>query len=383
MSDFSVISNKPNLSCLHLNAQSARNKDDLIITLLDSFNMHFDVVMITETWYHDSSEVLRLPCYTSYFINRIGKKGGGVLMLVKNSYQCEIVAHFSQITDNYEILTLHCSFDIFSVVYRPPGGNVTTFLSFLDTYLSWVNESNYRLVLGGDLNINLLCPSSQRTDLYTTLDANAFKNFINEPTRVQPTATSLIDVFITNAECEPISTGVLKTHISDHLPIYLILNRSKHATTTTNRTSFTYRSINNTSMERFRNALSKIDWESDLCYTDAESAYESFIRIFVTTYNKCFLYKTGIKPRNARKPWVTSECLKAIREKNALYSRFIKSKSNLDWKVFRTQRNRTNSLLRRSKKLYFENLFNSHVLGRPDIIWKNLNALLNRSRSQD
>lgn len=89
-------------------------------------------------------------------------------------------------------------------------------------------------------------------------------------------------------------------------------------------------------MEHFRNALSKIDWESHLCYTDAESAYESFIRIFVTTYNKCFLYKTGIKPRNARKPWVTSECLKAIRGKNALYSRFIKSKSNLDWKVFRT-----------------------------------------------
>lgn len=70
-------------------------------------------------------------------------------------------------------------------------------------------------------------------------------------------------------------------------------------------------------------------------------------------------------------------------KKNALYSRFIKSKSKVDWKLFRTQRNRTNSLLRRSKKLYFENLFNSDAVGRPDIIWKNLNSLLNRSRSQD
>lgn len=81
--------------------------------------------------------------------------GGGVMLLVNDLFPCEIVEPFSMITDDYEVLTVKCSSEIFSVIYRPPKCNVSTFLMFLDTLLSWANENDYHLTIGGDLNIDL------------------------------------------------------------------------------------------------------------------------------------------------------------------------------------------------------------------------------------
>lgn len=57
------------LKCIHLNAQSARNKSsDLeVFFFFDQLNVSFNIIMLTETWYSDESQVLRLPLYHTYF----------------------------------------------------------------------------------------------------------------------------------------------------------------------------------------------------------------------------------------------------------------------------------------------------------------------------
>lgn len=371
-----VSGRKHHISYLHINAQSARNKADEIAILLESFEFSFDVIMVTETWYRHESDVLRIPSYATYFLNRSDKLGGGVMLLVKDVFECEILEAFSVVTDDYEIMTVKCSSGIFSVVYRPPKCNMCNFFTFLDTFLSWVNENGYNLTIGGDLNIDMLTSSPQRLELCNIMESNAFKNVINHPTRFHAQSCTLIDVIITNSTSAPLCSGVLKTHISDHLPVYSILSQKKLQLRDAKPPPTPFRYICPSTIDMFAAYISKIKWDAVFRETDADTAYNVFIERFSEAYNKCFPLKAKRRPRKARKPWITSECLQAIKVKNALYQKFLISRDKEDLKTFRKHRNTTNSLLRKSKLEYFSNLFSPEKTKTSEAIWKKLNMLL-------
>lgn len=135
---------KRHISFLHVHAQSARNKADEITIPLESFEFLFNVIMVTRTWYHHESEVLRSASSATYFLNMDDKVGrDGDMLLIKELFECEIVKHFSKtittITRCWRWNVVHHFF--LCVIYRPPQCNVFTFLKFLDTLLSWVNEN--------------------------------------------------------------------------------------------------------------------------------------------------------------------------------------------------------------------------------------------------
>lgn len=76
------VDHERSLKCLHVNAQSTRNKAPDIELLLDQFCFLFDIVMLTETWYSDKDYVLCLHAYNTHFLNRTsgcGWGGGGWL----------------------------------------------------------------------------------------------------------------------------------------------------------------------------------------------------------------------------------------------------------------------------------------------------------------
>lgn len=76
-----------------------------------------------------------------------------------------------------------------------------------------------------------------------------------------------------------------------------------------------YRDINSTTTESFASRLADTDWEDVLHCKDPDQAYDTFIEKYKNIYNQCFPYITKVKPRKARKPWITSDCLKAIKKK--------------------------------------------------------------------
>lgn len=61
-------------SYLHLNTRSATNKQCYV---------SFDIIMFPETWYKQDADMLVLPDYTNFFLNRNHKRGGGVSIPVK------------------------------------------------------------------------------------------------------------------------------------------------------------------------------------------------------------------------------------------------------------------------------------------------------------
>lgn len=56
--------------------------------------------MMTETWYTSELGVLKLPGYKSHFLNRRGKKGGGLTLMVQDRFESELLSNYSLITDD-------------------------------------------------------------------------------------------------------------------------------------------------------------------------------------------------------------------------------------------------------------------------------------------
>lgn len=372
-------------SFFHLNVQSARTKGDDLMILFDSVQSSFNIIMLTETWYKDDDDFFVLPGYNHFYLNRNYGRGGGV-SLQANVSDLEILSDYSVMTRNYEILCVRRKRDIFSVLYRPPGGNVEVFLNFLETLLCFANEEGCELFLGGDVNINLLEESRFTDDFLTLLTSNNFCNVITPPTRVTTTSSTLIDVFVTNHEESCISAGVLGYGLSDHLPIIMFIKKTAPQPTEPvnidKEPTITTRSINPTTLEQFRLIISSTNWDSVFSATSANEAYDKFLNIFKNIYDRCFPYKQIKQFKKNRKPWVNRKCWKMIQKKNKLYNVFLKTKKPEDLALFKQFRNTLNNALRQAKKTYLNNLFNESCMDRTDVVWKRLNEVLKRGPSK-
>lgn len=76
-------------------------------------------------------------------------------ILAKNEQNSETVTEISLITSNIECLCALSHEYVYSIVCRPPDGNTVSFIDHLDTLQSYVNDNRYKIILGGDINIDL------------------------------------------------------------------------------------------------------------------------------------------------------------------------------------------------------------------------------------
>ena len=76
----------------------------------------------------------------------------------------------------------------------------------------------------GDLNINLLSHSSYHDTLLHISYSNSCYPHINKPTRIDGQSSTLIDNIFSNIFDKKITSGLIYSDISDHLPIFLICN---------------------------------------------------------------------------------------------------------------------------------------------------------------
>merc|ERR1712105_401607 len=122
-------------------------------------------------------------------------------------------------------------------------------------------------------------------------------------------------------------SGIIKTSITDHYTIYIIVPEiSKQP----NEKFITqYRLHNEHCQNKFNNLLNNSDIRLVLKIQIGESAFPQFINTFQDHYDKAFPIKTPPKKnlKNIQKPWVTGDLLKKIRIRDKL-STLAKKKEN-------------------------------------------------------
>ena len=207
--------------------------------------------------------------------------------------------------------------------------------------------------LMGDFNINLLNVGNVQyvnEFLDTMLSKNMFP-LIKYPTRVSSNSMTLIDNIFTN-DFSACSSGMFLCDISDHFPIYCIMNNClKHSK---KDTLIFKRDINDDNLLQFAHILHNTQW--DFNNKNANECYNDFIDIFLGAYDSCFpvkQIKTKNKCNNA--PWFNVEIQKLMKKKNRLYKLYLKHKTKYRKNVYKRMRNIIVNKVKHAKKEYYHN----------------------------
>ena len=195
------------LRCLHINIHSLNAKLDEFVLLIESLDISFDIICLTEVWSTNIQfHACALQKYNFYY--DLPKSGivGGVGIFINKSIQCKIrndlyiKSNSSNRIENlwFEISKSGSKF-LIGCIYRHPSSSVADFIKLLETTLCKINTRKLPCVLLADMNIDLLklCSSTPLRGYINCLVSNNFLPILLLATRVTRSSATLIDHIFT------------------------------------------------------------------------------------------------------------------------------------------------------------------------------------------
>ena len=198
----------------------------------------FNVVALTETLLNETNaDVYGLADTILYIIIESRKKGGGVSLFIKENIKFIDRDELLHMNDYIECVFIGLekgemglgSNAVIGVIYRPPGTEIKIVNEHLQGILQGIDSENKKCYLLGDYNINLL-NVDKHSDTNEFLDMmythSLFPN-ITKP-RIYGKSSTLIDNIVSNDLLGTTQTlsGILETDISDHYPVFHIVDMS-------------------------------------------------------------------------------------------------------------------------------------------------------------
>ena len=141
---------------------------------------------------------------------------------------------------------------IIAVIYRHPKNNVNIFLDALDDKLQILNNNRRKVILMGDLKVDLNSDSSRRAVYVNLIESNAFSSLITQPTRVTADSQTIIDHILTNDNESVITPGVFLYKLADHYAIYCSITYPKFKNTYNSRNTHACRNYRSVDGSKFR-----------------------------------------------------------------------------------------------------------------------------------
>ncbi|XP_065642572.1 uncharacterized protein LOC136074196 [Hydra vulgaris] len=355
-------------STLTLNIRSMNKNFESFKSMLKNINSEFTVICLIETWCRNEKNNFQIPGYKAIHQTRGGGIGGGVCIFVHDSIHFQKIEILSTQNTDFEFLTIELLNHnnqkniLITALYRPPCGNKKSFLKHLKCYLKKIKHK--QIYITGDYNLNLL-------NVKTDSDVKRFSNtlfqyniipLINKPTRVTLQTESLIDnIFTNNFTTCNIQSGIIKSDISDHFPIFFISDFFKKGKKCKVQREVK-RQVNETNIEAFRNYLLKVNWKQLNNCKDVNIAYDFFYNEFINVYNKAFPMKEiKTKLKNLQSPWITKGLIKSSKKKQRLYEKFLKNKTYQNEKKYKIYKNLFENLKKKAKKNYFSKSLQNNI----------------------
>ena len=223
INEFNLQAVSEKLFVLNLNICSFDAKYDAFITFLDQLKFLPDIIIMSETWLNDEKQQ-NIVGYQSFHCYRdLNRSGGGISAFVNNSLNAKCFLISSENSHDLEhlhikLLSNELKCDLIAV-YRPPNqGTIDDFLFKIDEMLSNI-PSSQKIILGGDLNINLLSDYSGSQKLIELSQIYSLSPHITLPTRPNSNGNdSLIDHIWSNFNDSNHKSGVFENiGLSDHL----------------------------------------------------------------------------------------------------------------------------------------------------------------------
>ena len=371
---------KSSFSIFHNNIVSINRNLENVELLLDELDFHFDVIGISETKITNSNESKAHLNISGYTFEHVPTPlaSGGIGLFVNQSMNYNVLEKTSN--EAFQALWVEISFVdhkniVCGIIYRQHN-SPDDFLTYFDRTIEKMVSNDRDVYIMGDFNIDLLkCETSQLSqDFLLSLRSCYLIPTVDKPTRVYRTSATLIDnIFINNPD-KLLASGNIISDISDHFSQFCITTSTKDKFRQVKNVKL--RDYSRFSVDRCNDELSEIDWGQIIA--NGANCVNKLFSSFYNKYNAIVNKHAPMKNLSKRKakqlyiPWITSGIRAAIKVKNKLYA----SGDEVRYKQYR---NKINTLIRLSKRKYYNTFFENNVANMKKT-WQGINELLHRRK---
>ena len=206
---------------------------------MEECELVFNIICVSEIWCSNTelqnNSNLSLTGFDSvpYERSKKSRRGGGVLIFIKKNLSYKIRKDLSESGEPKEILSLEISYKnssniLLSCCYKPPKDENYILSMFLKQVFKKYAAEQKPYYLVGDLNCLEYFKNEKVSTFYNSLFEYGAITLINKPTRVAKKSATIIDnVITTNIFDESFKKGIIKSNLSDHLPIFFSISTSK------------------------------------------------------------------------------------------------------------------------------------------------------------
>ena len=354
-----------------------------------------DYFLVTEHWLlGDNLKSIKISGYQA--ISEFTRKNtthGGVAIFVncKHSNVCKEIKEIKLLSIEVDIeccailVNKHlCMIDI----YRSPTGNIETFFIQLCKILDIATNSYKKIIICGDLNIDILKNNVEKKILCDILESYGVESLIRQPTRIatrgENTSATAIDHLITNVKNE-VSYSIIDAGISDHTAQIIKLHDLKtYSNVTDTRNNIFTRKFSASNINEFKFLLKKFTPPS-IQSSDIDNYFELFWDHFSWAFEVSFpksKQKDKTKNCNGYGNWYTHQ-LKRESDNLKNLNRLRKTNPNQkelneNYKKLKAQYNKN---IISAKQNFYLNIIN-HSDNKIRTLWNIVNNKLNKNRNR-
>ena len=219
----------------------------------------------------------------------------------------------------------------------------------VNTLLVKSDSENLEHFFIGDLNCDL--QSKDNVNVKALLNIThiyGLEQLINEPTRITPTTSTLIDLIFTNRPENVYCSGLSHVAISDHSLVYAY--RKISIPTFLKRVNLiTYRQFKHfNGISVYADILGQT-WDDIKQLYDRDNMWKRWKELFLDVCGKHTPMKTK-QTRDTKSPWIPTILKKRMNFKDRLKRKRIKTKDPFIWNQFRMVKNQENWEINSTKK---------------------------------
>ncbi|XP_063968256.1 uncharacterized protein LOC135157233 [Lytechinus pictus] len=360
------------------NSQSVRNKSVLLCDLI--IDNDFDIAFLTETWLQqDDRVILGEICPPGFSVLSVPRKtscrGGGIAAVYDSNVKLQDCSDALPEVSSFEFALFRNPQVNFLVIYRPPSGSLpsSTFFEEFEEVLSCADLLPNRLVVMGDFNFHMDCPSKPEVRNFNLLLTSLnFKQLVQGSTH---RFGHTLDLLIVKDSDTIIQTCFVDQIIhSDHSMITFDLDLKKPVTSSDVRVLRKFKSIDHDlfskDLSKRINSIMECD-SSDI--DDIVLQYNKACREVLDTHAPASTRSMSVRVKPS---WYTDEVNEARRTRRRAERRWRKAKSDANYRLYIEAQQNVVDVVVSAKKDYYRNKLSS--CNTKDM-YKTVNELLNAS----
>ena len=381
-----VVNNRLELCCIHFNIRSLNANVDLLREFLCGIQLNFDVIVLSEIWTTNIEFYNNIMTGYNFFYD-LPLKGvvvGGVGIYVRQHISVLVrpdlkiaVNPEALVEDIWLELKVNSQKYIVGGIYRHPGQDINPFTDRLEKTMDLVVRGTVPCIILGDININLMSYNSntETTQYLDMISIHGFLPVILMPTRFTETSATLLDhvYYYSGSLSSPkINSGNFLVEITDHLPNYILIFKSKFNRIIDRPYKRLFSPRNKL---KFSLLLKQIDWEKLIPGNlTMDQAYSIFDKEVKRSFNTAFPLVRISRKAFKDKLWVTKGIRISSAHKNRLYRDWLKQRTTQRELKYKNYRNCFRKVSKMAITSYYRDFFQSNA-NNAKKIWTQINTL--------